>query len=410
MAQSQIKTASDVPAADEKFGRHNLDSMSAARLARNLVTFQPSVRELERLLTVARQTMPGLADTGTVQAVLRHNPACVMALARRSRFNPADPQGEGFIAILPLNKLGMQVLALDAFNTAHPDLRLVAGPLERPAGVYMWCVFAPGPLAAGIALFMDKMREPQYAGVDLYSRPNTDAGRHYNKVLGAAPGAKIEGIAAPQLWVFPRAPERPLYDSYAPGAAAGVLGITVARTMEDLSRVIALRSAVYIGEQECPYDEEYDGNDLAATHLLAYIGNEPAGCLRLRFFADFAKVERLAIRKEFRSSRAAFQLVRAGLKLCQKKGYVRAYGHSQARLVNFWSRFGFHVPENAKHFVFSDFDYVEMVADLERDPAAIAIGADPYTIIRPEGRWHQPGVLEKSASRAVTQPSVLAKR
>ena len=39
-----------------------------------------------------------------------------------------------------------------------------------------------------------------------------------------------------------------------------------------------MRSAVYIGEQECPYEEEFDGNDLAATHLIGYVGNEPAGC------------------------------------------------------------------------------------------------------------------------------------
>ena len=65
-------------------------------------------------------------------------------------------------------------------------------------------------------------------------------------------------------------------------------------------RVAAIRNSVYIGEQECPYEEEYDGNDLSATHLLAYIGDEPVGCLRLRFFADFAKFERIAIRKEFR--------------------------------------------------------------------------------------------------------------
>ena len=171
----------------------------------------------------------------------------------------------------------------------------------------------------------------------------------------------------------------------------------MARTFDDLMRVAAVRNSVYIGEQECPYDEEYDGNDLAATHLLAYIGDEPAGCLRLRFFADFAKFERVAIRKEFRKSRAAIKLVQAGLKLCQKKGYRRVIGHAQARLVDFWIRFGFHVMEGGKHFVFSDFDYVEMVAELERDPDAVAIGTDPYVLIRPEGRWHLPGILENSA-------------
>ena len=170
------------------------------------------------------------------------------------------------------------------------------------------------------------------------------------------------------------------------------------------------RSAVYVGEQECPYDEEYDGNDLTATHLLAYIGDEPVGCLRVRFFADFAKIERLAIRKEFRKTRAAFQLVRGAFKLCQKKGYRRVYGHSQTRLVNFWSRFGFRIMEGGKNFVFSDFDYVEIVADIDPDPDAVRIGVDPYVIIRPEGRWHTPGVLEHSASRAVTRPSVGKKK
>jgi predicted GNAT family N-acyltransferase len=37
-------------------------------------------------------------------------------------------------------------------------------------------------------------------------------------------------------------------------------------------RVNAIRSAVYVGEQECPYDEEYDGNDMTGVHLLSLYG------------------------------------------------------------------------------------------------------------------------------------------
>jgi predicted GNAT family N-acyltransferase len=174
-------------------------------------------------------------------------------------------------------------------------------------------------------------------------------------------------------------------------------------------RVAAVRNSVYIGEQECPYDEEYDGNDLSATHLLAYIGDEPVGCLRLRFFADFAKFERMAIRKEYRKSRAAIQLARAGFKFCEKKGYRRVYGHIQERLVPFWSRFGFRIMEGTRRFVFSDFEYIEIVAEIEPDSDAIRIGNDPYIVIRPEGRWHVPGVLEQSAFRAATSPSIKKK-
>jgi predicted GNAT family N-acyltransferase len=253
---------------------------------------------------------------------------------------------------------------------------------------------------------MEKMSSPQYAGINLYSRPNTEAGRRYNEVLGARPGVTIAGIHAPNVWVFPRVPVRPLYDSYVPSSGKKDIGITVARTFDDLMRVAAVRNSVYIGEQKCPYDEEYDGNDLSATHLLAYIGDEPVGCMRLRFFADFAKFERVAIRPEFRKSRAAIQLVQAGLKFCQKKGYRKVLGHAQTRLTSFWTRFGFRPLEGRSHFVFSDYDYIEMVAELERDPDAVALGTDPYLMIRPEGRWHVPGVLESSTTRAATNASV----
>ena len=84
----------------------------------------------------------------------------------------------------------------------------------------------------------------------------------------------------------------------------------------------------------------------------------------------------------------------------------RLYGHAQKRLVNFWSRFGFRPLEGGKDLVFSDFDYVEMIADVDPHPEAIEIGSDPYLIIRPEGRWHVPGVLERSAERDVTRPSI----
>jgi hypothetical protein len=73
---------------------------------------------------------------------------------------------------------------------------------------------------------------------------------------------------------------------------------------------------------------------------------------------------------------------------------------------NFWIRHGFRPLENAAEFVFSDFEYVEMVADLEPLPQAIHIGTDPYVVIRPEGCWDRPGVLEYSIVRAASSPSV----
>lgn len=385
--------------------RHQLDRLDSSKVSKHLTLFRPTDAELGNVLDRARETIPRLTDTQTVLGVVRHNRDCFWVIARRG----TDSVGEGFIAMLPLNERGLKQLAAGTLNTAQPDLALLTAPGERPAGIYIWATFAPGRLAGGVALFMDQIAHAPYDGVNLYTRPNTEVGHRFNESLGLKKGAKIGPVFNDNLYVFTRAPRPvPLYDTYRRGAPKSGLTVTVARTIDDFLRVTAIRSAVYIAEQECPYEEEFDGNDFSATHLLGFVDGEPAGCLRIRFFADFAKIERLAVRKEFRHTRLSFQIVRAGFDLCKMKGYRRIYGHSQKRLVNFWSRFGFRVCEGRPEFVFSDFDYVEIVADVERHPNAVTIGADPYVIIRPEGRWHEPGILEGSSNRGVSRPSVTA--
>ncbi|HEY4276246.1 MAG TPA: GNAT family N-acetyltransferase, partial [Rhizomicrobium sp.] len=377
--------------------KHDLGTMDSARYAKHLVLFQANPSTLDQLVELGRPHIPGMAGLETVRRVVRHNPDCLWGVAHRDRYDPAAPAGDGFIAMLPLTAQGLYCLATKTFNGADPDLALIAKPGERPAGIYVWATFAPGHMAGSISLFRDAMAAEPYDGVNFYSRPNTEAGVRYNEALGFRKGPIVNGIVAPHIYEFARKPKSaPLYDTYSSGKSARELSVSVARSFDDLMRVVSIRSAVYIGEQECPYDEEFDGNDTSATHLIGYIGREPAGCIRVRYFADFAKIERLAVRKEYRSTRLSFQLVRAAIELCQMKGYQRLYGHAQKRLVNFWSRFGFRQFEGGQELVFSDFDYVEMIADIRPHPEAVRIGADPYKMIRPEGRWHRPGILERS--------------
>jgi predicted GNAT family N-acyltransferase len=180
----------------------------------------------------------------------------------------------------------------------------------------------------------------------------------------------------------------------------------VARTMEDLMQVMMVRSLVYIGEQQCPYGEEYDGNDFCgATHLILRRNNEPIGTLRIRWFADFAKLERVAVRSEYRGTRATLELVREAFRIAEKKGYRKILGHAQARLLPFWGRYFKGFPrESRDSFVFSDHDYVEIVAETTPPADALTIDSDPMELLRPEGQWDRPGVLEWSVSRPATNP------
>ena len=66
----------------------------------------------------------------------------------------------------------------------------------------------------------------------------------------------------------------------------------LAMRMEDSLQAFAVRAACFIGELDVPYSEEFDGHDFGATHIIAYVGDEPVGTLRMRWFQSFAMPER----------------------------------------------------------------------------------------------------------------------
>src|SRR3954463_16216868 len=149
---------------------------------------------------------------------------------------------------------------------------------------------------------------------------------------------------------------------------SGPISIRMARDPNDLMLVTAIRASVYLAEQDCPIEEEFDGNDLVAAHFIGFIGREPAACLRVRFFGEFAKIERLAVRHQHRRSRVSFKLVQASVEYIKRKGFRKIYGLAQDRLVNFWAHFGGRPLARGRKVTFSDFSYTEMVFDIEPSP------------------------------------------
>jgi predicted GNAT family N-acyltransferase len=385
----------------------SLDHLNSGNISKRLVVFTPGGEGVDQLVAVAEKKIGAMASLQTVHKVVSFNPDNLWAISRKSRYDCRSQRGEGFVAFLMLNARGLAALADGTLNGLDPDLELLAAQNEKPAAIYVWGLFAPGILCGGIPLVFEKISSPLYQDVTLFARAVTEDGRRFLETIGFRQGARLGKRFLPHLHIFPRKEDdvvRPAYDTYRRSDKAKGVGVTVARSMNDLSRVMAIRSAVYISEQECPYEEEFDGNDLSATHLIGYIGNEPAATLRLRFFADFAKLERVAVRHEFRNTRLSFELVSAAIELSRVKGYRRLYGHARKSLQKFWTRFGFRTFEGGKELIFSDHDYVEMVLEMDRHPEAISIGIDPYVIIRPEGQWHMPSILERSVSRPLTRP------
>jgi predicted GNAT family N-acyltransferase len=182
--------------------------------------------------------------------------------------------------------------------------------------------------------------------------------------------------------------------------------VDVARTLNDLLEVCAIRAVVYMGEQFCPFDEEFDGNDFAgSTHLVARAHGRIAGVLRIRFFADFVKIERVAVLDRHRGGTVAVALLEAAYDLAARKGYKRLIGYVQERLLPYWSRtVGVRERVGRPQFVFSDHRYIEVERQLNPPEEALHIDSDPMILIRPEGAWERPGILDASSARSAMNP------
>lgn len=176
--------------------------------------------------------------------------------------------------------------------------------------------------------------------------------------------------------------------------------ITVARTLDQVVMAMTLRGVTYLGEQLAPYFEEYDGNDLVgASHLIAWVNNEPVGVLRLRWFADFAKVERASVLKPFRRHGVMRALMQEALRYAGRRGYRKVLGHAQLDRVKYWRTHGFRVREDRPRFAFSDFEYVEIERIIQPPANAINDETDPMVLIRPDGEWDAPGPFDRSLER-----------
>ncbi|MEE4120215.1 MAG: GNAT family N-acetyltransferase [Paracoccaceae bacterium] len=117
--------------------------------------------------------------------------------------------------------------------------------------------------------------------------------------------------------------------------------IAEAATEADRAACLALRIEVFCGEQDVTRDEEIDGLDAAARHLLATVDGTPAGTLRLRFMGKAAKIERVCVARAHRGTGLGAALMREGLRVAADAGATEAWLGAQVAVIPFYERLGF---------------------------------------------------------------------
>ena len=353
---------------------------------KSLVLKSGTYAELLPILDEARQFLQ-LADGSVIRDILGKNPKALQIASD----DQSAQLGEGIVALLPLNEAGLSAIVNGTFNGAKAKPEWIVGEGEQPSAVYVWLVHMPGSFGRLLSAFATALEPYLREPVPIFTRPVNDHAVRLQTTSGFLMARDFYPDCAPDLRVA--LPEKQISVCRTPQSE-----VTIARSIEDIFQVFSVRSATYIAEQFCLYSEEFDGNDFCATQFLGKVDGDAAGCVRLRFFNGFAKLERLAVRAEYRQSRLAYQLVRAALDHCRKKGYRRVIGHSRLDLVRFWRVFGFKIVESRPPFSFANVQYVELLLDMAPDEGAICIDADPMVIIRPEGAWDRPGPFDISMS------------
>ena len=164
--------------------------------------------------------------------------------------------------------------------------------------------------------------------------------------------------------------------------------IRLAMKMEDSLHAFAIRAATFIGELDVPYSEEFDGHDFSATHVIAYVGNEPVGTIRMRWLQSFAMPERLAVIQRFRGHDIGGLLLERCRLLAQGRGCSTLYLQAPPADVKYFEKQGWHclAAEEAGGRLVAMARAVDPDKPLTEveTPAAIAAGRERRAAIEPK--------------------------
>jgi hypothetical protein len=172
------------------------------------------------------------------------------------------------------------------------------------------------------------------------------------------------------------------------------LRFEIVTTLQQFMHVMAIRAIAYMERTQFPADQAFDGNDFQCTHIVAYLGDEPIGAVRIRWFKDFAKVERTGFRPAYNGAFYLKEMFAFVFSHIARKGYSRAITHASLKYARLWQ-----IMLRAKRvakpsaFYFGE-EYVELEKLLEVPGNAVTSESPVEILFRTEGAWDESGRYE----------------
>ena len=165
--------------------------------------------------------------------------------------------------------------------------------------------------------------------------------------------------------------------------------IVVVQKQADFDEVMKIRRKVFVEEQKIPEEKEFDGNDFVATHILAKVNGKGVGTMRIRYFADFTKFERMAVLREFRKSDITDKIMNKGFDFVSRKGYRQVYGMCKKELLNRWQACGYEKIEGAPVLQHNGMELIPIKRVLTLNPRNLNIRSHPELLTAREDAWDE---------------------
>jgi len=134
-------------------------------------------------------------------------------------------------------------------------------------------------------------------------------------------------------------------------------------TKSELHQLMRLRQAVFVVEQNCPY-QDVDGKDLLSIHVLGYIKNQLVAYARVLeqgvSYQEYASIGRIVTSRSIRGKKFGHDLVNFSIKVCQKNFSGQPIKISaQAHLEMFYNKHKFKATGEA--YLEDDIPHIGMI-------------------------------------------------
>jgi hypothetical protein len=113
---------------------------------------------------------------------------------RASDQSRSDRKMVGYVALIFLNKAGLEALEESRFDGIDPDMRMVVPSDTRPEAIYMWVVVLRKISRIAGWLIANALGAERYGGVPLFATAGTSGGLNALKGRGFIPHEKAANI------------------------------------------------------------------------------------------------------------------------------------------------------------------------------------------------------------------------